>query len=176
MRPELARANRRLLGRLLLLSLAMFGLGFALIPLYDVICDLTGLNRGEVQALARNTQVDASRTVTVELVASVPDTVPLRLIAPNGPVRAHPGELVQIEYEVENLAGRPVVGQAVPSYGPAAAAEYFKKIECFCFREQRFAPGERRRLPVLFVLDRTIPRDLTVVTLSYTLFERPAPG
>lgn len=176
MRPDLGQANRRLLRRLLVLSLAMFGFGFALIPFYDVFCDLTGLNRGDVQALAKNTQVDYSRAVAVELVANVPDSTPLKLTAPGNAVLAHPGQLVQIEYEVENLTGRAVVGQAVPSYGPAAAAEYFKKIECFCFREQRLAPMEKRRLPVMFVLDRSIPSDMPVVTLSYTFFELPPKG
>ena len=165
-----------MLRRLLLLALAMFGFGFVLIPFYDVFCDLTGLNRGDVQALAKNTQVDYSREVAVELVANVPNTTPLQLTAPGKTVRAHPGQLVQIEYEVENLADRAVVGQAVPSYGPAAAANYFKKIECFCFREQHLAPREKRRLPVLFVLDRAIPGDMPVVTLSYTFFELPPKG
>lgn len=170
---ETHRANRRTLGRLLLAVLAMFGFAFALVPLYDVFCDLTGLNRGELQALARNTQVDVSRRVRVELVANVPDGATWRFAAPVQPVNPHPGELVRVDYELENLTDRPLTGRAVPSYGPAAAAAYFRKIECFCFRDQTLAPGERRVLPVLFVLDRTLPADMGVVTLSYSFFRTP---
>jgi cytochrome c oxidase assembly protein subunit 11 len=173
MNAELARANVQMLRRLLLAVLAMFGFGFAMVPLYDTFCDLTGFNRGEVQALARNTQVDTSRQVRVELLANVPDGATWRFSAPSQPINPHPGALVRVDYELENLTGRPLTGRAVPSYGPAAAAPHFKKIECFCFREQTLAPHEKRRLPVLFVLDRALPREMGVVTLSYTFFESP---
>ncbi len=171
-RAELARTNASSLRRFGLLAAAMFGFGFALIPVYDVFCDLTGLNRDAAQALANNTQVDFSRRVRIELVANVQDGAVWRFGAPSRPVDAHPGQLVRVEYELENLTGRPLVGRAVPSYGPAAAAAHFRKIDCFCFREQRLAPHEKIRLPVLFVLDKNVPRDLGVVTLSYTFFEQ----
>lgn len=167
------QANARTLRRLLLAVLAMFGFGFAMVPLYNTFCDLTGFNRGEVQALAQNTQVDASRQVRVELLANVQDAASLRFIAPAKPINSHPGALVRVDYELENLTDKPLVGRAVPSYGPAAAASYFKKIECFCFRNQDLAPHEKRQLPVLFVLDRAMPPDMGVVTLSYTFFELP---
>jgi len=162
--------NRRTSLRLTLLSAAMFAFGFALVPLYDVFCDLTGLNRDAAQALANNTQVDASRRVRIELVANVQEGALWRFAAPRLPVDVHPGELVQVEYELENLSDRPLVGRAVPSYAPLAAAAHFKKIDCFCFREQHLAPHEKVRLPVLFVLDRGVARDMKVVTLSYTFF------
>ena len=162
--------NRRTSLRLTLLSAAMFAFGFALVPLYDVFCDLTGLNRDAAQALANNTQVDASRSVRIELVANVQDGALWRFAAPRLPVDVHPGELVQVEYELENLSDRPLIGRAVPSYAPLAAAAHFKKIDCFCFREQHLAPHEKVRLPVLFVLDRGVARDMKVVTLSYTFF------
>ena len=167
------QANARTLRRLLLAVLAMFGFGFAMVPLYNTFCDLTGFNRGEVQALAQNTQVDASRQVRVELLANVQDAAALRFTAPDKPITSHPGALVRVDYELENLTDKPLVGRAVPSYGPAAAASYFKKIECFCFRNQDLAPHEKRQLPVLFVLDRAMPPDMGVVTLSYTFFELP---
>jgi len=165
-----ATGNRRTSLRLTLISVAMFAFGFALVPLYDVFCDLTGLNRDAAQALANNTQVDASRRVRIELVANVQEGALWRFAAPRLPVDVHPGELVQVEYELENLSDRPLVGRAVPSYAPLAAAAHFKKIDCFCFREQRLAPHEKVRLPVLFVLDRGVARDMKVVTLSYTFF------
>ena len=178
MNTELARANIQTLRRLLLAALSMFAFGFAMVPLYDIFCDVTGFNRGEVQALARNTQVDSSRQVRVEflandLLANVQDGAPWRFTAPAMPINPHPGELVQVEYELENLTDRPLTGRAVPSYGPAAAAPHFKKIECFCFRNQTLEPHEKRRMPVLFVLDRELPPDMGVVTLSYTFFELP---
>ena len=173
MNAEQARANARTLRRLLLLALAMFGFGFALVPLYTTFCNATGFNRGEIQAAARNTQVDYTRRVRVELLANVQDDAPWRFTAPSKPIDPHPGELVQVEYQIENLTDRPILGRAVPSYGPAAAALYLHKIECFCFSNQDLAPHEKRRLPVLFVLDRKMPRDMGVVTLSYTFFELP---
>lgn len=173
MTVAVGRANSVLLRRLLLVSIGMFGFGYAMVPLYNVMCELTGLNRGEMQALTQNTQVDYSRSVGVEMVASVPQSVPLRLTAPNKALYAHPGELVQTEYEVENLSGRVVVAQAIPSYSPQLAAKHFKKIECFCFREQVLQPHEKRKLPIMFVLDRETPKDLTWLALSYTMFESP---
>ncbi len=167
------RANQVLLRRLLLVSVAMFGFGYAMVPLYNVLCDLTGLNRGEVQALAKNTQVDYSRVVNVQMLANVPASVPVRLIAPSKPMNVHPGELAQTEYEVENLSDHVLATQSIPSYSPQLAAKYFKKIECFCFREQVLQPHEKRKLPVLFVLDKDAPKDLTWLSLSYTLFESP---
>ncbi|MDD5387725.1 MAG: cytochrome c oxidase assembly protein [Gallionellaceae bacterium] len=165
-----AAGNQRTSRWLVVLALAMFAFGFALVPLYDVFCDITGLNRDAAQALANNTQVDASRKVRIELVANVRDEALWRFAAPSQPVDVHPGELVQVEYELENLTNRPLIGRAVPSYAPLAAAAHFKKIDCFCFREQRLAPYETVRLPVLFVLDRGVARDMKVVTLSYTFF------
>lgn len=166
------RANARSLLRLSLLALAMFGFGFTLVPLYDVFCDLTGLNRDAAQALANNTQVDYGRRVRIELLATVQDGARVRFSAPRQPIDAHPGELVRLDYQLENLSDRVLIGHAVPSYGPAAAAAHFQKIDCFCFREQRLAPGETLRLPVMFVLDRAVPRDMSVATLSYTFFAR----
>jgi cytochrome c oxidase assembly protein subunit 11 len=167
-----AAGNLRTSMRLAAMSAAMFAFGFALVPLYDVFCDLTGLNRDAAQALANNTQIDRSRSVRIELVANVQDGARWRFTAPRQPVNVHPGELTRVDYELENLTDRPLVGRAVPSYAPAAAAVHFKKIECFCFREQHLAPHEKLRLPVLFVLDRGIAAELKVVTLSYTIFEQ----
>jgi cytochrome c oxidase assembly protein subunit 11 len=170
-----AAGNLRTSLRLAAVSAAMFGFGFALVPLYDVFCDLTGLNRDAAQALANNSQVDTSRSVRIELVANVQDGARWRFTAPSQPVDVHPGELTRVDYELENLTDRPLVGRAVPSYGPPAAAAHFRKIDCFCFREQRLAPHEKILLPVLFVLDRGIAAEMKVVTLSYSFFEMEKP-
>lgn len=166
--PAVELANQQLRRHLLWVALGMFAFAFALAPLYRVFCEVVGIPRTE--AAIGNTQVDTSRRVQVELLAQVEDAVTWRLIPPTGALSAYPGELVQVEYELENLGDRPLIGRAVPSYAPPQAARYLRKIDCFCFREQRLEPHEKRRLPVLFVLDRAIPRDLGVVTLSYAFF------
>jgi len=161
-----------MLRRLLLVAVAMFAFTYALAPLYSVFCDLTGLNRDDAQILAGNSQIDTGRSIQVQMLSN--DAAAWRLDAPAA-VAAHPGELIMVDYALENLTDRALVGQAVPSYAPARAAAYFKKIECFCFREQRLAPHEKRRLPVLFVLDRALPADIGVVTLSYAFYPGAAP-
>jgi len=165
-------ANRALLKRLGVVVVAMFAFGFALVPFYEKICEVTGIRNidGPTQGLAVNTQVDASRTVRIELDANV------RAMAwtfrPSEPVvNVHPGELKQVVYEVVNTTDRPVTGQAIPSYGPRDAAQYFRKLDCFCFATQTLAPGERREMPVVFVIDPSVPRDMPAIALSYTFFE-----
>lgn len=164
-------ANARTLTKLVVATLGMFGFGFALVPFYNKLCDVTGINRGDEQTLAKNTQVDSRRWVTVEFDASINEALPWRFKPEVRSVRIHPGQLVQIAYDVTNTGAAPIVGQAVPSYGPERAAAYFKKIECFCFRPQTLAAGETRRLPVLFVLDPAMDEEIRTVTLSYTFFD-----
>lgn len=166
--------NARTLKKLVVVALGMFGFGFALVPFYYKICEVTGINAGGEQALARNTQVDTSRWVRLEFDASANGNLPWRFKPLQRALRVHPGELVQVEYEVINTSSEPMVGQAVPSYSPARAAGFFKKIECFCFTPQTLAAGESRRMPVLFVLDPSMDRDVHTVTLSYTFFDTRA--
>lgn len=167
-----ATANRRMLLRLSIVALAMFGFGFALVPFYDQICSALGVNSlvPIERGAANNTQVDRSRSVTIELDANTHD-LPWRFRPLVRHLRVHPGELTTIEYEVVNSRAYAVTGQAVPSYGPARAGEFFKKVECFCFDQQTLAGNEVRRMPVVFVVDPALPRDVTTITLSYTFFE-----
>jgi len=168
---ELAIANRRLMKKLLVVAAMMFGFGFALVPFYEKICEVTGI-RNVFQpdaAAAQNTQIDASRSVSVEFDANT-QRLPWTFKPLQAGATVHPGEVMQIEYEVRNTLDRPVTGQAVPSYGPREAALYFRKLECFCFRQQTLAAGEVRRMPVVFVIDPGLPRDIDTVTLSYTFF------
>lgn len=162
--------NRRLFVKLALFSTLMFGFGYALVPFYSVFCAVTGLNQVGLTDLPANTQVDAGRTVNVEFDANVHDMAwqfrPLQ-----HQVAVHPGEVTQIMYEVVNTRNVAVTGQAIPSYGPKRVAEYFKKLECFCFDKQTLAAGERRQMPVVFVIDPAVPTDIGTVTLSYTFFE-----
>lgn len=160
--------------KLLIASLAMFGFGFALVPFYYKICEVTGINAGDEQSLVKNTQVDTSRWVTLEFDANTNEDLPWKFRPQQRMMKVHPGQLVQVEYEIVNTSDRAIVGQAVPSYGPQRAAAFFKKIECFCFTPQTLAAGERRRMPVLFVLDPDMDRDVHTVTLSYTFFDMRA--
>jgi len=167
----LREQNRKLFTRLALVAVAMFGFGYALVPLYYRVCEALGLNAlGEVAAQPRNTQVDATRKVTIEFDANA-HGLAFRFHPLVNHIDVHPGELATVEYEVRNDQPVAVTAQAVPSYGPAIAAEYFKKIECFCFTQQTLAPGETRRMPVTFVVDPRLPKDVSSIALSYTFFE-----
>ena len=164
------RSNRVLVGKLALVVVMMFGFGYAMVPFYEQICKATGLRDIAVADTVTNTQVDTSRTVRVELDANL-NKLPWQFRPLTSVISVHPGELTQVVYEVENTSERPMTGQAVPSYGPRLAGEYFKKLDCFCFTKQSFGPHERRQLPVVFVIDSRLPADITTITLSYTFFE-----
>jgi cytochrome c oxidase assembly protein subunit 11 len=168
---NLKEQNRKLSTRLAIVALGMFGFGFALVPFYNQICAALGVNSlVERSELPKNTQVDASRTVTIELDANTRD-LPWRFQPIVRHITVHPGEVATVEYEVINVRGSAVTGQAVPSYGPAFAGEYFHKMECFCFQQQTLAAGETRRMPVTFVVDPKLPKDVATISLSYTFFE-----
>lgn len=171
--------NVRLAWRLVAVSVLFVAFGFALVPLYDVICRITGLNgRTNAQAapLVANTQVDSSRWVTVEFLSHSMPGVPVALRPAQFSLKVHPGEVVHTTYLVKNLSDRVFVGQAVPSVTPAVAAPHFQKVECFCFNQQTLQPGEEREMPLVFVLQPDMRSDLGTVTLSYTFFEAPKPG
>lgn len=169
---RLAGENRRLLVRLGISAVVMFGFGFLLVPFYEQICEATGINNllQPDKVSVENTQVDRSRTVLVQFDANLHD-LPWRFQPQQRSVRVHPGELVHVAYEVGNNRNLPITGQAVPSYGPQVAGQYFRKLDCFCFTQQTLAPGEQRTMPLVFVLDPKLPVDVTTITLSYTFFE-----
>jgi cytochrome c oxidase assembly protein subunit 11 len=166
----LKQENRRLSRRLGLVAVLMFGFAFALVPFYNQICVALGINNLDQPAVVTNTQVDTSRTVTIELDSNA-HNMPWRFRPLVGHVKVHPGEITMVEYEIVNVREAPVTGQAVPSYGPQRAGEYFQKVECFCFTQQTLAAGETRRMPVVFVVDPKLPRDVDTIALSYTFFE-----
>jgi cytochrome c oxidase assembly protein subunit 11 len=168
---SLREENRRLFTRLALVAAGMFGFGYALVPFYDQICAALGVNAlGEVRQSPSNSQVDVNRTVTIEFDSNA-HGLPWRFKPLVNHIEVHPGELATVEYEVVNERATPVTGQAVPSYGPAHAGEYFKKVECFCFTQQTLAPGEVRRMPVVFIVDPKLPKDVNSIAISYTFFE-----
>jgi cytochrome c oxidase assembly protein subunit 11 len=167
-------SNRRVAGKLLVVVLAMFGFGFALVPLYDIICDITGyggkLEQGAVgQSLA--SEVDESRLVTVEFVASVNNRAGWDFRPAVAKMQVHPGQLYTTSYFATNRLDERVIGQASYNLAPGKAARHFAKPDCFCFTEQAFAPREARELPVTFFVNPSLPREVETVTLSYTFFD-----
>jgi cytochrome c oxidase assembly protein subunit 11 len=171
MSAELRLRNRQLMGKLLVITLGMLGFGFAMVPMYRQICESLGLNQTRAVA-AVNTQVDTSRSVNVELIASS-SGLPWRFEALDRSVRLHPGELATVRYRVVNTLNRPVVANAVMNTSPTRAAQYIDKQECFCFSVQTLAAGETREMPVVFRVKAGAPRDLETISLSYTFFEVP---
>lgn len=163
--------NSKILKKLLFLSLMMFGFGFAMVPFYNQICSATGLDKDRVPVDLKNTQVDESRWVTVQFDSNTIGNIPWRFVPLQNSLRVHPGELKQVEYRVVNTADQAITGQAIPSYGPAQAALYFKKIQCFCFTEQTMKAKEERVMPVVFVVLPSLPSYVHTITLSYTFHE-----
>ena len=157
-----------------MVTAAMFGFGYALVPLYDIVCDITGIGgrTGVVsEATAATGGVDSTRVVTVQFVATVNSGLRWAFDGPEKPLEVHPGKVYEANFLASNLSPRPVIAQAVPSVTPVGAAAHFNKIECFCFTRQRLEPGETRTMPVRFVVNEGIPRRIGTLTLAYTFFE-----
>jgi cytochrome c oxidase assembly protein subunit 11 len=165
--------NRALLGKLVVIAVMMFGFGYALIPVYKHMCELLGINvltqaDGTV-TYDKNTQVDKSRTITIELDGN--SQGPWRFRPTTRSIDVHPGELATVMYEVVNTQNRTVQAQAIPSYAPQSVTPHFKKVECFCFKQQTLQANEAKQMPVVFFIDPALPREVKTITLSYTFFE-----
>jgi cytochrome c oxidase assembly protein subunit 11 len=169
---NVAELNRITLRKLLVVAAVMFGFGFALVPIYQKICQTAGVYDLDKPDVVRNTQVDARRLITIEFDANTRG-LPWEFRPLQRSVKVHPGELVQVLFEARNTADTRVAGQAIASYGPPVAAEYVKKIECFCFTRQELSANETRQMPVQFVVDTRLPEDVSVITFSYTFFDLP---
>ena len=160
--------------KLCLIVVGMFGFGFALVPLYDVLCDLTGLGGrtgGEYTYDPASMQRDTSRLVKVNFITNTNGGMPWEFWSESGGVRVHPGELKEVKFYVTNTTDRRMVGQAVPSVVPPKAAEYFHKTECFCFNSQVLEPGETMEMPMRFIVGPELPRNVQSISLSYALFD-----
>jgi cytochrome c oxidase assembly protein subunit 11 len=166
---DLRLRNRQLMGKLVVIAVGMLGFGFAMVPMYRQICEAIGITQTRAVGAA-NTQVDASREVRVELLASSAG-LPWRFEAIDKALTLNPGRLATVRYRVTNDLGRPVTGHAVMNTAPAVAARYIEKQECFCFTDQTLQPGETREMPVTFRVSAEAPPDLTIISLSYTFFE-----
>ncbi|TCS37034.1 cytochrome c oxidase assembly protein subunit 11 [Paucimonas lemoignei] len=172
------KLNTQMLGKLLVVAVMMFGFGYALIPVYKKICEITGINTlTPMNATAEdvaNTQVDKSRTITIEFDGNAQG--PWRFRPTVASMQVHPGEMAQVVYEVVNTQSRPIDAQAIPSYAPQQAGAHFKKLECFCFKQQTLGPNEAKQMPVVFYIDPALPKDVRTITLSYTFFEVAGPA
>ena len=175
---QLKRENFTMMGKLGVIVLGMFCFGYALVPIYKAICEMTGINvlalgdrqiPGATARLPANTQVDLSRTITVEFDANARG--PWHFRTAQSSLQVHPGELATVMYEFQNVQDRTMTAQAIPSYAPAQAGAHFNKLECFCFSQYTLAPGEKKQWPVAFVIDTRLSRDVKTITLSYTFFE-----
>lgn len=164
--------------RLLALAVAMFGFGFLLVPLYDVFCEITGFGGKTNQTAATDVVVvvDESRELELEFITTVNQYAPWTFRAEIDGMTVHPGGLYEAWFVATNLTKHHKVAQAVPSVAPSGAAAYFKKLDCFCFSNQAFEPGEVKRMPVRFVVDSDLPEYIDTLTLSYTLFDTARPG
>ena len=179
---NLRNENSKMMGKLAVITVAMFAFGYALIPLYKHLCEITGINilslverqvpgNGVAGADARavNSQVDLSRSITVEFDANARG--PWEFKPETRSVVVHPGELTTVMYEFQNVQNKRMAAQAIPSYAPHQAAAHFNKLECFCFNQYTLEPGEKKRWPVAFVIDPKLSKDVKTITLSYTFFE-----
>jgi cytochrome c oxidase assembly protein subunit 11 len=181
-KPPLAPPHRQLLIKLLAIVALSFAFGFALVPLYDALCQATGLN-GKTATMRQGglgtatgapgsplSRIDYSRTLTVEFTGTVMPGLPWDMQAETARLDLHPGELHQVLFRVHNRSDRAIVGQAIPSVSPGSAALHFEKLECFCFAQQTLAPGETREMPVAFIVKPEIDRDIRTLTLAYAFF------
>ena len=176
---RLKRDNRALVRKLAVVAVLMFGFGYALVPLYKSICEALGINvlslaERQVSGIGKpanggNTQVDRSRTITIEFDANARG--PFDFKPAQRSLEVHPGELTTVMYEFRNTQNRTLAAQAIPSYAPKQASAHFNKLECFCFNEYTLAPGQSKQWPVVFVIDPRLPKDVKTITLSYTFFE-----
>ena len=170
-------ANRQMLSKLAVVTVGMFAFGYALVPLYQAICEMTGINvlaLGEQvlsgqKAAPSNSQIDTSRTITVEFDAN--SRGPWQFKPAQSSLTVHPGEMTTVVYEFQNMQNRRMAAQAIPSYAPMQASAHFNKLECFCFTQYTLEPGEKKSWPVVFVIDPKLSKDVSTITLSYTFFE-----
>ena len=169
-----SRANARLVKKLIFMVLGMFAFGWALIPLYDLLCEITGLGGdtgGQYTYDPAETRVDRNRLVKVNFITNTNQGMTWDFWSDKGGMRVHPGELNEAVFYVKNTTDRRMVGQAVPSVVPLTATDYFHKTECFCFNSQVLEPGEEMEMPMRFIVDSELPPNVQSISLSYALFD-----
>ncbi|OHX14860.1 cytochrome c oxidase assembly protein [Chromobacterium sphagni] len=174
---RMQQRNLRLMGRLMVIAALMFGVAWGMIPLYRIVCEQTGLNDVvKADELAKDDLVAGGGEVSMTFDSTVQAGLPWQVKPLTTHLKVRPGTFVQVQYQITNASSRAVVGQALPRYLPGEAAQYVKKLECFCFTQQRFLPGQTRTFPVVFVIDKALPASITSITLAYTVFDVPGQG
>lgn len=182
-KPE--KTHGRLISKLTVVVFAMFGFGFALVPLYNMVCDAFGINgrfleiqdgsytaeKGSVKGRELATRKDLERTVTVQFTTMLNQNMAWEFKTMTRTMKLHPGEIKQVKFYARNKTDQTVVAQAVPSLAPSQAVKYFTKMECFCFNQQTFQPGEAKEMPLVFVVDPDLPKNVNTITLGYTFFD-----
>jgi cytochrome c oxidase assembly protein subunit 11 len=174
MNDDAKQKNIKLIRTLLLVVIGMFGFGYALVPLYDVLCEVTGIN-GKVESTAVKEnpyQADKNREITVEFMTSLNEATPMEFRAETKKMKVHPGAYYTVNFYAENKTDKDLVAQAIPSISPGPVAEYFEKTECFCFSEQKFKAREGKTMPVRFVVNPKVPEKHKTITLAYTFFDK----
>ena len=168
-----SKDQNRTVRQLLVVVVCMFGFGFAMVPLYDVLCEITGFNgkTGKKFTAAESLETAPDRVVTIQFLTNNNASMPWEFRPRQRSIEVHPGEMNYAEFYVRNVTGKAMVGQAVPSVTPFRAAEYLHKTECFCFEQQRLGRYEALDMPLRFIIDNDLPQDVKTLTLSYTLFD-----
>lgn len=175
---NIKQENGNMVRKLAIIAVAMFAFGYALVPLYKAICEMTGINilslgerniPGAKSNMPANTQIDTSRLITIEFDANARGPWDFKPAVSS--LKVHPGELATVMYEFQNKQTYKMAAQAIPSYAPKQASAYFNKLECFCFNQYTLEPGEKKQWPVAFVIDPKLSKDVNTITLSYTFFE-----
>lgn len=162
-----------LVSKLIVVTLCMFAFGYALVPLYDLFCEVTGIGgkTGQIeQSAAVQEQVISDRWITVEFTSVSTSGIPWEFEPKVNKLDVHPGEIYEIVYSATNNSTRAITGQAIPSVTPGLASKYFNKTECFCFTQQTLAGKEQKDMPVRFIIDPDLPEDVHTITLSYSFF------
>jgi len=174
----ISRDNLLMAGKLAVVATVMAAFGYAMVPMYKATCEMTGINvlalgdrniPGASSSVSANTQVDRTRLITVEFDAN--SRGPWEFRPQQRSLQVHPGEMASVMYEFQNVQNHRMSAQAIPSYAPQQAGQYFNKVECFCFNQYTLEPGEKKAWPVVFVIDPKLSKDVKTITLSYTFFE-----
>ena len=173
MSDDLQQKNAKLVKKLVFIVFAMFGFGYALVPIYDVFCDIAGINGKTSEKAEQEVEykIDLSREMTIEFITSLNESAPMEFNSETNKMKIHPGQYYTVNFYAENKTEKKMVARAIPSVSPGLAAEYLKKTECFCFSEQTFEPHEKKSMPVRFVIDPELPERYKTITLAYTFFD-----
>ncbi len=175
MNETLAKKNAKLVRNLVFIAFGMFGFGYALVPLYDVLCEWKWIERDRPDAIKAIPEVaysvDMSREITVELLTTLNEATPMEFRSEKSQLKVHPGEYHTVNFYATNKTDKMIIARAIPSFTPALTSTYFEKVECFCFSEQTFQPHETKKMPMRFVINPDLPKDYKTITLSYTFFD-----